>query len=176
MTRYAPMQTQNYEQIVVLGKALLDDSQCNQLINKYDTPQLENVVQKTYRDVLVTDIDILDIPQLMDSLKFINDYHFKFDLDFNRADCFFGRYDKGMHYNSMHMDCIAGEVQRKLSFSLLLNDNFQGGDFITITDATVDCHTGKLIIFPSFMPHKVLPVEDGTRYAIFGWIYGPNFR
>ena len=176
MNRYTAMPTQKYEQIVVLGKTLLDDSQCSQLISKYNTTHLENVIQKSYRDVLVTDIDILDIPHLMDSLKFINDHHFKFNLNFNHTDCFFGRYDKGMHYNSMHMDCIAGEEQRKLSFSLLLNDNFQGGDFITITDATVEFYTGKLIIFPSFMPHKVLPIEDGSRYVIFGWVYGPNFK
>jgi predicted 2-oxoglutarate/Fe(II)-dependent dioxygenase YbiX len=170
------MSTQNYEQIVVIGKSLLDNAQCEHLISKYDSTQLENVIQKSYRNVLVADIDIIDVPYLIDSLKFINEKHFKFDLDFDHTDCFFGRYDKGMHYNSLHMDCIAGEVQRKLSFSLLLNDNFQGGDFISITDATVNCHTGKLLIFPSFMPHKVSPVEDGSRYAIFGWVHGPNFR
>jgi PKHD-type hydroxylase len=74
------------------------------------------------------------------------------------------------------MDCIGGERQRKLSFSLLLNDNFQGGNFITLTDSTVVCPAGKLLIFPSFMPHKVSVVESGSRYAIFGWVYGPNFK
>jgi PKHD-type hydroxylase len=170
------MQNQNYEQIVIIGKSLLDTAQCEHLISKYDNTQLENVIQKSYRNVLVTDIDIIDVPYLIDSLKFINENHFKFDLDFNQTDCYFGRYDEGMHYSSLHMDCIGGERQRKLSFSLLLNDNFQGGNFITLTDSAMDCQTGKLLIFPSFMPHKISVVESGSRYAIFGWVYGPNFK
>jgi len=170
------MQNQSYEQIVVISKTLLDNAQCNQLIDKHDTIQLENVVQQTHRNVRIANIDITDIPFLIDSLKFINSNHFKFDLDFNYIDCFFGRYDTGMHYNSMHMDCISGDVQRKLSFSLLLNDNFQGGEFITLTESTVTCQSGKLLIFPSFLPHKVSIVEEGSRYAIFGWVYGPNFK
>jgi predicted 2-oxoglutarate/Fe(II)-dependent dioxygenase YbiX len=170
------MQNQNYEQIVVISKSLLDTVQCNQLISKHDTANLDNIIQKTYRNVRVANMDINDVPHLIDCLKFINEKHFKLDLNFNQIDCFFGRYDEGMHYNSLHMDCIAGDVQRKLSFSLLLNDNFQGGDFITLTKSTLDCHPGKLLIFPSFMPHKISVVEEGTRYAIFGWVYGPNFR
>ena len=164
------MQNQNYEQIVVIGKSLLDTVQCNQLISKHDTANLENVIQKIYRNVRAANMDITDVPYLVDSLKFINEKHF------NQIDCFFGRYDEGMHYNSLHMDCIAGDVQRKLSFSLLLNDNFQGGDFITLTESRLDCHPGKLLIFPSFMPHKISVVESGSRYAIFGWVYGPNFK
>lgn len=170
------MLNQNYEQIVVVGKSLLDTSQCNQLISKHDTEQLENVIQKTYRNVWVSNMDVADVPHLTDSLEFINKNHFKLDLDFNHIDCFFGRYDEGMHYSSLHMDCIAGEVQRKLSFSLLLNDNFQGGDFMTLTNSVVDCPAGKLLIFPSFLPHKVSVVEAGSRYVIFGWVYGPNFK
>jgi PKHD-type hydroxylase len=170
------MSTQNYEQIVVIGKSLLDTVQCNQLISKHDNDQLENVIQKSYRSVRVSNMNIADVPHLTDSLEFINEKHFKLDLDFNHTDCYFGRYDKGMHYSSLHMDCIGGERQRKLSFSLLLNDNFQGGEFITLTDSAVECHPGKLLIFPSFMPHKISVVEEGTRYAIFGWVYGPNFR
>ena len=170
------MPHQNYEQIVVIGKSLLNTVQCNQLISKHDTEQLENVIQTTYRNVLVQDMDISDVPDLTDCLEFINEKHFKFDLDFNRIDCFFGRYDEGMHYNGLHMDCIAGDVQRKLSFSLLLNDNFQGGDFITLPDSVVNCQLGKLLIFPSFLPHKVSVVNSGSRYVIFGWVYGPNFK
>ena len=52
------MLNQNYEQIVVVGKSLLDTVQCNQLISKHDTAQLENVIQTTYRNVLVKDMDI----------------------------------------------------------------------------------------------------------------------
>jgi len=168
------MPHQNYEQIVVISKSLLDKTQCNELITRYDN-NLQSIVQKTYRDVLITDIPILDIPQLLDSLQYINQHHFKLDL-YLHWECFFARYDQGMHYNSLHIDCIAGDHQRKLSFSLLLNDDFQGGDFATVTESSVACDAGKLLVFPSFLPHKISPVESGTRYAIFGWIYGPNFK
>ena len=168
------MQNQNYEQIVVIAKTLLDNTQCDELIARYDN-NLQNIVQKTYRDVLITDIPILDIPHLLDSLQFINQQHFKLDL-YLHWECFFARYDQGMHYDSLHIDCIAGDHQRKLSFSLLLNDDFQGGDFATVTQSVITRGVGKLLVFPSFLPHKISPVESGTRYVIFGWIYGPNFK
>ena len=80
-----------------------------------------------------------------------------------------------MHYQQLHMDCIAGDKQRKLTFSLILNDDFEGGDFQLLHDETLEAKKGKILVFPSFLPHRVTPVTNGTRYVLFGWFYGPNF-
>jgi PKHD-type hydroxylase len=34
---------------------------------------------------------------------------------------------------------------------------------------------GTMVLFPSFLVHRVTPVRAGTRYAIVGWLHGPPF-
>ena len=35
---------------------------------------------------------------------------------------------------------------------------------------------GSIIIFPSFVYHRVTPVTHGRRHSLVGWIAGPTFR
>ena len=35
---------------------------------------------------------------------------------------------------------------------------------------------GSMILFPSYLVHRVLPMTKGTRYAIVGWVHGNSFR
>tara|TARA_B100000902_G_scaffold383873_1_gene423296 strand:+ start:1361 stop:2047 length:687 start_codon:yes stop_codon:yes gene_type:complete len=95
-----------------------------------------------------------------------------------------GRYD-------FHMDTIMGQnlpddmfETRKLSMTFLLNEpgvDFEGGDFQINSgqekDAeTVELKKGRIIMFPSFMIHRVAPVTKGTRKSIVIWVVGPKFR
>ena len=71
---------------------------------------------------------------------------------------------------------------RKLSISLVLNDDYAGGEFCIAapepkTDyKTLQLNKGDAIIFPSFMFHKVKPVISGTRKALVIFVEGPKFR
>lgn len=75
-----------------------------------------------------------------------------------------------------------GGPQRKLSMSLLLSDpsEYTGGDFQIMEGAharTVELKAkGTLIIFPSYVLHRVTPVTKGTRKALVAWACGPKFR
>jgi predicted 2-oxoglutarate/Fe(II)-dependent dioxygenase YbiX len=59
-----------------------------------------------------------------------------------------------------------------LSVLGVLNDDYEGGEFVLI-DEKIDLNKGDIIIFPSnFMyPHKVEPVTKGTRYSYISWIW-----
>ena len=59
-----------------------------------------------------------------------------------------------------------------LSVLGVLNDDYEGGEFVLI-DEKIDLSKGDIIIFPSnFMyPHKVEPVTKGTRYSYISWIW-----
>ena len=35
---------------------------------------------------------------------------------------------------------------------------------------------GTVIIFPSFLKHRVTQVTRGVRHSLVGWMEGPNFR
>jgi hypothetical protein len=168
------MPSQNYEQIKVLSMPFISEADCETLIQNFDS-DLSFIEQQQYRAVHIKRIDIADITGLRDSILSANDYHFKFDLKKDKVDCFFARYEPGMHYQQLHMDCVAGDQQRKLSFDLFLNDSFEGGEFQLLHNEVLVAKKGKLITFPSFLPHKVTAVTSGVRYVIFGWFYGPNF-
>ena len=94
-----------------------------------------------------------------------------------------GRYkstDEG--YYDWHIDAAAPKngVQRKLSCVILLNDpsEFEGGilQFKGMEDQNVLDKQGSIIVFPSFIEHKVTPVTKGVRYSAVTWASGPSFR
>ena len=91
-----------------------------------------------------------------------------------------GKSDNFSVYNTPENKFKHGNV-RKLSLSLLLNDDYEGGDF-QFAKANEEVHTpdfnklGSIIVFPSFMMHRVEPVTKGTRYSLVSWFLGPPFR
>ena len=60
-----------------------------------------------------------------------------------------------------------------LSIVAVLNDDYQGGEFIMFDDYEIKFKPGDLIIFPSIFlyPHLVKPVKKGTRYSFVSWCY-----
>jgi len=100
-----------------------------------------------------------------------------------REDTQIGRYkssDEG-HYD-WHMDAALpiNGIQRKLSVSILLSDpsEFEGGElqFKGAEDEKIFTKQGSIVVFPSFIEHRVTPVTKGVRYSAVTWISGPSFR
>jgi PKHD-type hydroxylase len=105
------------------------------------------------------------------------------------------RYSKAQHYNwhsdqkaepytKMDMPELNGLI-RKISFSVLLNDDYEGGEFEfayglpdsdnQIKTITISPKKGLTIIFPSYIIHRVKPVISGERRSLVGWICGKPF-
>ena len=72
---------------------------------------------------------------------------------------------------------------RKISMSIILNDNFEGGAFefasytkevCTITP--IKATAGSVLVFPSGMEHRVAPVTKGVRYSLVNWFLGPPVK
>jgi len=118
----------------------------------------------------------------------------RFDIKSCEA-CQVTRYNKGGFY-SFHRDGKGDHLSayddpnnpfqngrvRKLSMSIILNDNFEGGAFefasykkekCVITP--IEAKAGSIIVFPSSMEHRVAPVTKGTRYSVVCWFLGPPF-
>ena len=64
---------------------------------------------------------------------------------------------------------------RKLSMSIILNSNFEGGDLELSHVKVSGLVEGSIIVFPSFMEHRVVPVTKGIRYSLVAWFVGPPF-
>lgn len=71
---------------------------------------------------------------------------------------------------------------RKLSCVLLLNapEDYDGGQLELDREQTPDAERfsqcGDLLIFPSFLRHRVTPVTRGSRFSLVTWVKGPRFR
>jgi hypothetical protein len=87
----------------------------------------------------------------------------------------FNRYsaNKKMAEHCDHI--VINEGTRKgipiLSFIGILNDNYEGGEFVMFQDEVVELKQGDLMIFPSIFlfPHRVEPVIKGTRHTFVSW-------
>ena len=89
-------------------------------------------------------------------------------------------YDNGGHYN-WHTDIGYETPHRKISMSLQLSteDEYEGGNLqfnLGQTVTTADTNIGSLIIFPSYMLHRVTPVVSGVRRSLVIWVSGKPFR
>jgi len=90
-------------------------------------------------------------------------------------------YEEGQGKYDWHMDLGPSRLAstRKLGFSLLLNDDYEGGEFQIKTgqENYIPAHqeAGTLLFFPSYLVHRVTLVTRGTRSAIVGWITGNSF-
>ena len=90
-----------------------------------------------------------------------------------------------MKYN-YHTDTAFGNDKpkemtntRKLSAVVLLSDpekDFTGGEFEIFLHGKVPMQKGQLILFPSFLAHKVNEVKSGERRSLVLWVEGPKFR
>ena len=86
-------------------------------------------------------------------------------------------------YNKPQNKFRHGNV-RKLSMSIILNDDYEGGgfEFATLDKKVSNIYTpdfsklGSIMVFPSFMMHRVKPVTKGTRYSAVSWFVGPPFK
>ena len=78
-----------------------------------------------------------------------------------------------------HTDIGLGMAStRKISITVNLNDNYEGGNLQFFSDKTYDFNPprGDAIAFPSFLPHRVTPITKGERWSLVAWIGGQPFR
>lgn len=116
----------------------------------------------------------------------INDMVFQFDLtgidtiqytEYNQA---------GDMYN-FHADSTPGltyseNLVRKLTMVIQLTDSdeYEGGDVEFMSgrmyNETAPRGKGSIVIFPSYVMHRVTPIISGTRNSLVTWFMGPKFR
>jgi hypothetical protein len=71
-----------------------------------------------------------------------------------------------------HIDDFGHRAFRRLSISILLTDDFTGGEFEFFGEEKISLKRNQAIIFPSswMYPHRVLPITSGIRRSIVTWI------
>ena len=117
----------------------------------------------------------------------VNQSVYEYNLSGMFEESIYLRYDgeEGGKYDP-HMD-MGGTFPtglRKISSTIILNDDYEGGDLIfeglgemPNGDPVIyyPKTPGTIVFFPSFLLHGVTPVTKGTRYSIVTWFHGPGF-
>ena len=99
------------------------------------------------------------------------------------------RYKKNGFYNfhqdgngftrlNMPEDELIHGTTRKLSMTIVLNENYEGGEFefFDHKNNLIKEKMGTVIVFPSYMVHRVRPVTKGIRYSLVAWFSGEPLR
>ena len=98
-------------------------------------------------------------------------------------DCQITRYTKDGFYG-WHVDGTGSHTEldgegntRKLSMSVILNSDYKGGDLEMrdLENKVPRLEEGSIIVFPSFVEHRVAPVTEGIRYSLVSWFVGPPY-
>ena len=90
--------------------------------------------------------------------------------------------DESAHYDWHHDVHWNGqsEQDRKLSVTVQLSDSntYQGGDFeFDEVKTNADFRSqGTVLVFPSYLRHRIHPVGSGTRRALVAWFFGPRWK
>ena len=89
-------------------------------------------------------------------------------------------YGDGGHYD-WHADLGPNISNRKISCVLQLSDpdEYDGGDLQMNPGGnilTVPKQLGLVCFFPSFILHRVTPLNSGVRKSLVNWFCGANFR
>ena len=89
---------------------------------------------------------------------------------------FYNRYVEGDFYD-YHIDSFkaspkSNNVFYDYGFSINLNDDYEGGEFVVKTEfgeIGTKLQAGQAAVFPIIFPHKVNKVTKGVRENIIGW-------
>ena len=128
-----------------------------------------------------------------DNVMDVNLEMYNFDVrQFDNNQFQYAHYNVNDYYK-WHVDAIDTKKLvrrssvRKLSFSLVLNDDYEGGVLQIAIPQTPDSEDpyrifsvpkkrGTLIVFSSHILHQVTPVTHGIRKSVVGWLVGPPLR
>ncbi len=120
--------------------------------------------------------------KLLEVITGVNQDYYKFNILALAEAPNLMRYDaeNSGHYD-YHLDIGTAKPNcwRKLSYSLMLNDDYEGGKLEFKTGMGIVEYgpiVGRMILFPSYLLHKVNPVTSGIRWSLVGWSHGPYFQ
>ena len=117
--------------------------------------------------------------RVLEALEEINGRCFAFVVS-RRLELSIIRYQPGDRH-TWHSDALwYGAEDRKLSFVIQLSRpcEYVGGSLEMFADRKYRpprCRAA-LVVFPSFMSHRVTPVRRGVRVVLAGSLWGPRFR
>lgn len=157
-------------------KPLQDSGLHNSGNNRYGNKDLRDSTQVSVNK------DNPFVNKVREVATFANENYFNINISKYCSENHFIQYDSGGKFET-HSDIIWNEdvkdfnkkPVRKISSITLLNNTFTGGKLALWHKGTrysFEFNAGDIVFFPSYILHKVDPVEAGVRYSLVSWSYG----
>jgi|TARA_R100001509_G_scaffold165674_1_gene148795 PKHD-type hydroxylase len=188
------MKQNNNFQFVIHRDNFLSKTQCDNIIKLFDENKTSSselageyngsLLNKNVRDakeIIFEDDYIKNKIKMV--LELANLSIYKYNIQ-ELEDVKLLKYNIGGKYK-WHTDVGSKETStRKLTAIVQLSDeqDYEGGDLeFGITDELGENNyvatkkQGSIIVFPSFLSHRVIPITKGTRYSLLTWMNGDSF-
>jgi PKHD-type hydroxylase len=115
-------------------------------------------------------------------LRCMNGMYWRYDIHGFHEDLQYTVYHDDNSCYNWHVDnmMMSDMPPRKLSMSVQLSDpsEYEGGE-LQFNDGDIHIGNnkrGSVIVFPSYVLHRVTPVTGGTRRSLVVWANGPGFK
>ena len=156
--------------------ATIEDSGVNKNIRETEIHFAKDIAENnSFENNLHLSVDRL--------IQRVNFEWYDYDLRYNEAPQFGVYKSETKAFYDWHEDVLhnsSNKQLRKLSMVILLNDKdkYSGGNLeLDHQDKPVNfSKAGDAIFFPSYLKHRVTPVETGIRYSLVCWSNGPAWR
>jgi PKHD-type hydroxylase len=161
--------------------------ECARIIELHQNSELVRGVMSTVEGRSVRDSDIFWIPRAADTdwifsrvWDSVSQYNatYGFELAEEMGQAQLTRYQPGQHYE-WHMDLGAGRPSlRKITAVVELTSRAsrEGGGIEIFYGQSIenrlDLDIGDIVLFPSFVMHRAVMVESGTRWSLVFWLNG----
>ena len=171
---------------IVWSNPIFSPAECDSIISKYPIPETNRAVliQETVPNTAVRNSAVRFVPisaddqWIFDRLQAVAarvNQDLQFELSGFREGFQIARYSPGEFYH-WHADLGADDASlRKLTLVVQLTDpaDYEGGavEFFP-TPINVPRERGAVIVFPSYVLHRVVPVTRGVRHSLAAWIAG----
>ena len=149
-------------------------------------PFERDIIESIYDYSHQTAIRLFELPEQLDNTKAFIPVNWQFTIYDSIGDHFKEHKDQdvGHHVNNWFKEQPHPHkwMYRKISSSIQLSDpdTYEGCALQVRNKKEARMYPlarqGSVIAFPSYADHIVTPLTSGTRYAMVGWFFGPQWR
>ena len=176
-----------YPSIVILDD-VIESSVCDRIISQASNFESAGVYRGSFDPQVAKDVrnnqtawgkenwvyEMIE-PHLTHAIKYAG-----WDFEISTAEPYQVAKSEVGEFHNWHQDGVGpikgDSLTRKLSLSLILNDDFEGGELEVFPHGPMNFSKGTMVFFPSFQTHQVHPVTKGTRYSLVVWFVGNSWR
>jgi PKHD-type hydroxylase len=195
---FIPFERDTNSLAILTANNVFNSDECNKIIEYAKTKekikasikdennktQLNEKIRKNKISWLSSDTDKqLDFvyEKLLNLIFDANRETYNFDIYGLTENIQFTEYSELNDHYDIHVDCGLDMPVRKLSMIVQLSNPLDyTGSELEIHGANelaiMSKDQGSVIIFPSYIPHKVTSLLSGTRYSLVTWVGGPKFK